>query len=114
VGDGQSPPGLLSWQRVYPGRELSLAGLAKLLTRAAGISINELCRSYKDSGKLTEIRERFVHVATRIFFYTEAEVARFLGLTPYAVALTNRRFDGKLRRDSGLENQVIQLLIGNT
>ena len=100
-------------RRAYVGCMLPLARLGEILSRSAGVTLNGLCRSHKGPRAQTELRERFAQVATRIMFYKEAEVARFLQITPAAVTIANRRYDAKLQRHPTLADELMELLMEN-
>ncbi len=100
-------------RRAYTGQKLSLSKLAELLAGAEGMTLAEFRRSHKGARQQTEVRERFVHVATRNMFYPAIEVSRFLGVHPSAVTKMNRRYDVKIQNTPQLEDRLIGLLMQN-
>jgi hypothetical protein len=99
-------------RRVYTGRKMSMPELSERICRGAGITVAEICRKGKGTQRESDIRERLIHVATRVMFHTTAEVARFLGLTTSAITHANHRFDRRWRDNSQLADEVIGLLNG--
>jgi putative transposase len=100
-------------RRVYMGRRLSLLKLAEILGRVGGMTPAALCVPGKGSQTLSHIREQLVHVANRILFYPEAEIARFLGISTASVTRANHRFEAKSRKNGGIENEMLSLLMEN-
>ena len=98
-------------RREYTGRKLPLQKLSEILCQAAGLSLEQVCFRGKGARSQSEVREGLIHVATRIMFYTTAEVARFLRITTSAITHANHRFDSRLRRNPNLADELIALLM---
>ncbi len=98
-------------RRAYTRQKMSLSELAELLAGAEGMTLAEFRRSHKGARQQTEVRERFVHVATRSMFYPAIEVARFLGVHPSAATRMNRRYDAKIQNHPQLEDRLMGLLM---
>jgi len=100
-------------QRVYTGRKLALSRLREILCGAAGTDLEQLCRRHKGSKAQSAVRESLAHVAIRIMFYREAEVARFLQISSASVNAALHRYDVKLRQDPHRADELVHLLMEN-
>jgi len=100
--------------RVHAGRRLSLPKLARLFSRAAGVAGDELFTPHKGSRPISLLRDQIIYAATRLMYYPSSEVARFLGVTPAAVTLSDRRFSERARLNPRLTDGLVRLLLENT